>query len=296
MESKCLSKEDVELFYKLHWSLLFYANSKLDIIRGLNQPSDFAKMNLEDVLRLRDIVYKRKNIIDKFIKENPFNFEQEELNIIEAWKNQISGKFFVLKHCPEYTIVMGGTPTKLYGIVGLKSPLSEMIPSEALPLMINVTLLPFRDQIIYDGLLETFQIHFGANFRKSIEREYRELELKKGIITSFAKSEQKKAPNDEELMKFYMKTKDNRERYSEEAFLLSQKSPELKALYHRELGRAESASLKQKLRRSGVKEGTYFAILDDTIIASGMDQKALEQTVKDILPEEKWNWIFIFKC
>jgi hypothetical protein len=295
MGSQRLPKEDIILFYKLYWSLLFYANSKIEKFRDITQPTDFRKKKPEEIKQLRDILFNRTELISSFIRENPFNFTPDELAIVESWKKQIRDKFFIVKHCSEYTIFMGGEPTRLYGVVGLVSSFSEMFPNEYLPIMAETILLPFKDKIVYDSILETYNVSFGRHFRKSIEQEYKELEIKYGIITSFTTYTPKKEPSDEELMRFYMKTKENRERYADEAYKLSQKNPELNALYHRELGRAESAFLRQQLNKNCVKDGTYFGVLDNTIVASGISEEEVKKTIKKILPAEKQNWVYIFR-
>jgi hypothetical protein len=295
MKSQCLSEQDVALFYKLYWSLLFYANLKIDKFRDIAQPTDFRKKKPEEIKRLRDILFNRIELISSFVKENPFKFTSEELAIIESWKKPVRDKFFIVKNYPEYTILMGGKPTRLYGVIGLMSSFSEMFPNEYLPIAVEAILLPFNDKIIYDSILETYNISFGRQFRKDIEQEYKEIEIKYGIITSLTTQVPEKKIDDEELLRFYMKTKENRERYADEAYELSQKNPELNALYHRELGRVASASLKRQLSKNGVKNGTYFGVLDDIIVASGTSQDDVEKTIKTILPAEKQNWVYIFR-
>lgn len=53
-----LSKEDVELFYKLYHPLLVYVNKKFNLIKGINSPEDFKKFPIEEINKFRDRLYK----------------------------------------------------------------------------------------------------------------------------------------------------------------------------------------------------------------------------------------------
>ena len=51
-----LTTEDTQLFYKLNWSLLFYANQKFNIIPGLTEPN-FKKENVDKVVKIHQKIY-----------------------------------------------------------------------------------------------------------------------------------------------------------------------------------------------------------------------------------------------
>jgi len=82
-----LSKEDVELFYRLYHPLLCYVNKKFKIVKGINSPEDFKRFSIKEINKLRDRLYKQPKLIDSFIIENPSNFSSNELEIISSWKN-----------------------------------------------------------------------------------------------------------------------------------------------------------------------------------------------------------------
>src|SRR5574341_240302 len=81
-----LSKEDTDLFYKLNWSLLFYVNKKHPVIQGINTP-DFKNQDFSKIAEIHEKIHSNPGLIDAFCAENPFNFNQEELDIIKSWKN-----------------------------------------------------------------------------------------------------------------------------------------------------------------------------------------------------------------
>lgn len=52
-----------------------------------------------------------------------------------------------------------------YGVVGLTMPIEDMIHNSHLPLLVTTVLLPFHDQIVYDGLLGSNNVHFGPELK-----------------------------------------------------------------------------------------------------------------------------------
>ena len=58
---------------------------------------------------------------------------------------------------------------QVYVVHGIQDPLEEVIPSYALPQMVEAVLLPFKGMIIYDGLLSGYNVHFGSGIRSNLE-------------------------------------------------------------------------------------------------------------------------------
>ena len=90
-----LPEKDIELFYKLQWALMYYVNQKTFIIKGLKKP-DFTGQELEEVAKLHRQIYSGSRWIDEFADENPFNFSEEEIQIIRSWKNFVKDDFFII--------------------------------------------------------------------------------------------------------------------------------------------------------------------------------------------------------
>ena len=169
-----LTTEDTQLFYKLNWSLLFYANQKFNIIPGLAEPI-FKKEKIDQVAKLHQKIYQDISLIDLFIKENPFKLSQENLVIVESWKKKINSKFVLIKHCEEGTIFFDQSETsKAYAVLGLYDDLEDIFPKQYLPIMIGTALLPFKGKIIYQGFFNHYNVHFGKSIRESFEMSFRE--------------------------------------------------------------------------------------------------------------------------
>ncbi len=56
--------------------------------------------------------------------------------------------------------------------------------------MVQAVLLPYKDKIIYDGLLTTYNISFGPGIRHSLNESFKEAKERHGIVTSLPMSDQ----------------------------------------------------------------------------------------------------------
>lgn len=287
-----LNEDDVKLFYKLNWSLLFYTNQKYPVIHGLNSPN-FKGYDLNKVAKLHEKLYSHPEIIDSFISENPFGFNQEELNIIQSWKNFVNDEFIIVTHLKEYTIFLGSDKElKAYGVLGLYDKLEDIFPY--LPIMIETILLPFKGKIIYDGVFSSYNINFGGGIKKSIHADYQKAKSIFGIITSLEQPITKKEESEEELLKFYLKSKDNRREYNDEINKILRKNPLLLKLYYQELGKSNTREVRKRLSELGVING-WFAVFNDTVIASGNNEAEVKNQINKIVPEHKRDYIYLFR-
>ena len=117
------------------------------------------------------------------MQENPDTLPAEELEIVRKWKEFIKGSFFILRHLKKGSIFIGNND-RVYAVHGIQDPLDEVIPSYALPQMVETILLPFKGQIIYDGLLAGYSVHFGGGIRSDINHTYKVAKQKDRIITT----------------------------------------------------------------------------------------------------------------
>ena len=290
-----LSKDDVELFYRLYHSLLVYVNKKFEILEGLNSRDDIKKFTIDKVKMIRDRLYEHPELIDSFVADNPFNFSPEELKMVHSWKNFVKGRFLILRYLKDYTVFlnMDEKIPKAYGVLALVSTFEEMF-GPYLPVMVEAVLLPFKDKIVYDSIFTTYSITFGGNMRRSFDDSYQEAKMKFGIITSLPFCEEKIEQSDAEKLRFYLRSERNRERYSEEIWKLIKKDKELLALYHQEMGKAYSRTYGKRLHKIGLTNG-WFAILEGITIAGGATREEVERALQNIVPPEKREFVYIFQ-
>ena len=141
-----LSASEVELFYKLHPALLFYAKQQLSLARHVTTIPQLLAMPEEERYAIRSALYEHRDLIDTFIQENPQGFSAEELAIVASWKDGVQGQFYVWRHLKHYTIFLDAdSPPKAYGVLALHDDFADLFPH--VPILIETILLPFKDQI-----------------------------------------------------------------------------------------------------------------------------------------------------
>ena len=288
-----LSKEDVDLYYKLHWSLLFYVNQKYRVIEGLNEPI-LRQENPQKVMELYGKLFSDLGLIDSFAAENPFNFNRDELDIIKSWKNFVKDRFLIVAHLKDYSVFMTtGKEQKVYGVLGLADKIEDVVPP-FMPLYLETILFPFKGRIIYCGLMSTYNIQIGSNMRRGIQAEYQQAKRKFGIITSLDSIVHEKEDSEEELLKFYAKNKANRETYWEEIEAIIADDPRLKNVYHREIGSSNARQIARRFSDIGLAPG-WFAIFEDVVIASGKSETEVRAQIANILPDDRKEGVYLFR-
>jgi hypothetical protein len=126
----------------------------------------------------------RLDLIDAFIAANPARLSQEELGFVSTWRHLVSGRFIALRQLKKHMILLtcDGTPTA-YAVTGLVDPMEQVI-RQRLPAMIETVLLPFRGKIIYDGIVNGFNVTFGPGSRRGFEQDFRAAKARNRIVPS----------------------------------------------------------------------------------------------------------------
>jgi Domain of unknown function (DUF6398) len=186
-----LETQDVELFFKLHRTLMVFVNGQLEVIPdNLVAPEDFANLPAELRLKIRDALNTRLDLIQSFVEKNPAHLPEAELDIVRSWQHLVTGQFFVFREMKKYTVFLSTTtPAVAYGVVALSQPLEELIGPH-LPVMVQTVLLPFKDRIVYDGIITGYSISFGPGIRRRLNQGFKEAKARQGVVTSLPISDQ----------------------------------------------------------------------------------------------------------
>lgn len=166
-----LSQQEVELFYELMWSLQFFVKQKLKLLRKIRTLQDYSDCSQQDKMKVRQTMYENIELIDIFIKENPQNFSDEKLDIVASWKSFIFDNFHIERILKKYTVFISSR-NDVYAVLALTDDFGEIIHKSQLPLYVKAVLLPFKGKIIYDGLLERYNIYFGGGISSDLKEVY----------------------------------------------------------------------------------------------------------------------------
>ena len=284
---------EVERFYKLHPALMLYANQQLGLVRHVTTIPQLMSMPEEERYELRSAFYENIHVIDAFVQDNPQRFSADELAIVDSWKHLVQGQFYVFRHLKRYTVFLDqDSPPKAYGVLALHDDFEDIFPH--VPILIETVLLPFKDQIIYDGQCRYYNIFFGRGIARSLNDSYQLAKAQYGIITTLPFEAPEAEQSDEEQLKFYLRNERNREMYWDEVVMLVHKSRSLETLYHQEMGKVHARSYSKQLRDIGLS-GVWFAVLEGFTIASGTTRKEVQQAVNRIVPKNKLPFVYTFE-
>ena len=180
-----LDPHDLRLFFKLYPALLCFVNQRLKVVeKPLARPEKVIKLPTEERIKLRDALVANMDLIDAFVAENPFKLSENELEIVRSWKDLVAGEFYVYRCLTKYTVFLTTKdPVVAYGVLSLIDSFDDLIGFR-LPHLCKAVLLPFKGQIVYDGLLAGYNITFGSGIRRRLRDSYEEAKQRQGIVTS----------------------------------------------------------------------------------------------------------------
>lgn len=174
---------DGKLFFELMWKLQYYVNQQRGLHKDISSLEEYASLTAEKKLKARDELWKDTKLIEAYVRKNPDALPTAELQIIHKWKDFIKGSFFILRHLKKGSIFISND-NQVYAVQGIQDPLDELIPSYVLPQMVEAVLLPFKGQIIYDGLLSGYRVYLGGGIRSDINHTYTVAKQKNRVIST----------------------------------------------------------------------------------------------------------------
>src|SRR5262245_35985878 len=180
-----LTPQDAELFFRLHRALMFFVNRRLKVLPDdLASPEGFAALAPQVRLKVRDALLDHTDLIQSFVDENPARLPDDELAVVRSWRHPVAGKFYLFRELKQYTVFLStDEPPVAYGVLALSQPFEELVGAY-LPVLAQTVLLPFKDVIVYAGLLNAYRISFGPGIRRSLNESYKDAKARHGIVTS----------------------------------------------------------------------------------------------------------------
>jgi hypothetical protein len=166
-----LSAADLNLFMKLLLELQWYAQQQSQILPKVTSFRAYIDTSMQDKVEVRNYLFSHTELIDQFIKANPAKLNKAELAIVATWKNSIHGAFIIERFLKKYSVFID-SKDRVYAVLGLKDDLSERIDKRSLPVRVQTALMPFKGQIVYDGLLGFYNLSFGSGLRSHFKALY----------------------------------------------------------------------------------------------------------------------------
>jgi hypothetical protein len=190
-----LPPHELEQCFKLHRAVMFFVNQRLKVIPDkITTPEEFDTLSPDLRLKVRDGLLANVDLIERFVAENPAHLSKDELDIVLSWRHFVAGRFYVFRELKKFTVFLSHDEQPIaYGVLALSQPFEDLI-GPYLPVMTQTVLLPFKDKIIYDGLMTCYRISFGPGIRRSMNESFKEAKMRHGIVTSLPMSDKPMIP------------------------------------------------------------------------------------------------------
>ena len=164
-----LKTEDAGLFYKLFLPLLDFVNETYHVtVEGVHFEGE--SIDPQDALDAARFLWERTWIIDEYLAA--VQLPDDEREILESWKRCIFGTFIVERHLKKGSVFISADDNSVYLVNGIFSSWEEMLQDTPLPVILQATLLPFKNVIISDGLISVQPVRFGRNIAVDFKETY----------------------------------------------------------------------------------------------------------------------------
>jgi hypothetical protein len=182
-----LPPPETERFYRIWFALLHYVNAQQRLVPAFpatwEEATEEGSVPLDAVQPLRDALWAEDTVREQFIADNPARLPAADLALVASWEHRVAGPFYIFRYLKKHTLFLSATsPAQAYGVLGLVSPIEEIV-GPVLPVYVEAVLLPFGQWIIYDSLLAPYNIYFGPGIRRDLRQTYRDLLERHGVIS-----------------------------------------------------------------------------------------------------------------
>jgi hypothetical protein len=184
-----LTLRGVQRFYAIWFPLLHFVSGRTGLVPHFPSTYGEGSISPNDAATLRDKLWADDSLREAFIAENPIGLSADDLALVKDWGGRVSGSFYVFRQLKKHAIFIPerGEPLA-YGVLGLASPIEDVIPLPP-PCLVQATLLPFEGKIIYDSLLVGYNISFGSGIRSSMNETYKAAQERGLLLTSLTSGE-----------------------------------------------------------------------------------------------------------
>lgn len=163
-----LSDEDAALFYRAWGALLTWVNDLRNVVAPFPRPTPGRPIEPDLAVKVRDIVWAEDALRERFLAEGASDLSAAERDLVASWKDRVRDRFVIFNHLQKHSIFMSDA---VYGVRGIYTPLAAMFPD--VPVFVEAVLIPFRDVIITDGLIQGYPMHisFGGGARRMFKEQ-----------------------------------------------------------------------------------------------------------------------------
>lgn len=144
-----LSLEQSDRFLDLVDSLLLYVNDRFHVVRDLDPDQDDPLVDDKAAL-IAHTLWDNPDVIDAYLLSNPDEIDSEDLATVASWKDGLHKTFSLVRYQNGVGLFMD--ESHVFAVCGVTMDVEEALGRT--PAIVETTLLPFDDVIVYDGFVD----------------------------------------------------------------------------------------------------------------------------------------------
>ncbi|MEP7169398.1 MAG: hypothetical protein ABI855_08500 [Bacteroidota bacterium] len=141
----------------------------------------FLNLDTKIKVKCRNGFFENENLLEEYISQNPDRITDEQIQILQAFKKKIKGKFIILKCLTHHAILLNIDNNQFYTVKALGEPFTNFF--DYLPVLVEAAIIPFKGKIVYDGFMFQ-QSLIGPGIKRNLLEDYKEAKREKKIITA----------------------------------------------------------------------------------------------------------------
>ena len=150
-----LPPKDAGKFFEIMLPMLSWVKSAKGVKAALKNSHADMNQPEQDAYALLNIVWKRPEFIDKYISEREATISAEARRNLSKWrKHYVPGPFFIERFTNKGAIFISAKDGQVYLVSGITSDIEESLDRNALPYVVETTLIPYRGRIVYDSTMK----------------------------------------------------------------------------------------------------------------------------------------------
>jgi len=177
-----LTDVEYKTFLKIHIDFLFFVGQKSKIIDNTMDFKKFVATDFTIKLKCRDFFLDNKTILDNYLTNNIDKLTTEQLSILKGFRKIITSDFVILKCLVNNAIFIDTKDNRFYAVKALGDSFDHFF--DRFPVLVQTTILPFNNQIVYDGFIKSKGIHFGSGMKSTMNENYKAAKKKNNILAT----------------------------------------------------------------------------------------------------------------
>jgi hypothetical protein len=166
-----LSEKGGKLYYELWLPLLDFVNEKYKVNKMDEKMAGAKVLEPVDVKAVSDKLCENTSVIDEYML-SVADMPEDHRKILESWKRCRKGKFIIERHLKSGSILISLEDESVYLVSGIITSIEEMFYYRPMPILVEATLMPFRNVIITDGLIMPSNLIIGGNMKRQFKDIY----------------------------------------------------------------------------------------------------------------------------